>query len=73
MVHVEVSPNAPRILTAVDCVLLPEREQPVPAKSFLDVCDLCWYSGDSKPKQVKEVFGVTACQACYLGMKAINR
>ena len=42
-------------------------------KSFLGVCDLCWYFKDTKQKQVKEVFDVIACKSCYLSMKEINR
>ena len=70
MVHIEVSPNESRILQRVDCVLLREQAQ---LASSTGICDICWYLGDSKPKQVKTVYEVIACKACYIGMKEMNR
>ena len=41
-------------------------------ESHLEICYLCWYFGDNKEKQCKEIFSGIYCQECYLGIKEIE-
>jgi len=65
MVHVSPNISSPK---PTDCFIVEEL-----GPSRLEICDLCWYMGDTKEKQCKEAFGVICCQKCYKSMASIER